>query len=124
MTKIDCLFTLVLHRCMVLKRNIISAIFILIAHFGKWHLTMDRSIKQDSELYPNRLKHYSEIYIGHTPTINFYKDKPMNAVNVWNIDTGAAFTGRLSAIDIDTKDIFQSDTLQDLYPDEQGRNKS
>lgn len=87
-------------------------------------LTMDRSIKQDSERYPNRLKHYSEIYIGHTPTINFYKDKPMNAINVWNIDTGAAFTGRLSAIDIDTKDIFQSDTLQDLYPEEQGRNKN
>lgn len=87
-------------------------------------LTMDRSIMQDSERYPNRLKHYSEIYIGHTPTINFYKDKPMNAVNVWNVDTGAAFTGRLSAININTKEIFQSHPLQDLYPDEDGRNKS
>lgn len=86
-------------------------------------LTMDRSIKQDSERYPNRLKHYSEIYIGHTPTINFYKDKPMNAINVWNVDTGAAFTGRLSAIDIHTKDIFQSDPLTHLYPNEDGRNK-
>lgn len=86
-------------------------------------VTMDKRIRKDSELYPNRLKHYSEIYIGHTPTINFYKDKPMHAVNVWNIDTGAAFTGKLSAIDIDTKEIFQSDTLKDLYPDEQGRNK-
>lgn len=87
-------------------------------------ITMDNSIKKDSELYPNRLKQYFEIYIGHTPTINFYKDKPMNAINVWNIDTGAAFTGKLSAIDIHTKEIFQSDTLQDLYPSEQGRNKS
>ncbi|WP_323787012.1 metallophosphoesterase [Psychroserpens sp.] len=87
-------------------------------------ITMDNSIKKDSELYPNRLKQYFEIYIGHTPTINFYKDKPMNAINVWNIDTGAAFTGKLSAIDIHTKEIFQSETLQDLYPSEQGRNKS
>lgn len=87
-------------------------------------VTMDNRIKKDSELYPNRLKHYSEIYIGHTPTINFYRDKPMHAINVWNIDTGAAFTGKLSAIDIDTKEIFQSDTLKDLYPNEQGRNKS
>jgi serine/threonine protein phosphatase 1 len=70
------------------------------------------------------LKHYSEIYIGHTPTLNFLKDKPMNAVNVWNVDTGAAFTGPLSAIDINTKEIFQSDTLKALYPEEKGRNRS
>jgi len=86
-------------------------------------LTMDKNIEQDSVLYPNRLRHYSEIYIGHTPTTNFGKDKPMNAVNVWNVDTGATFTGKLSAIDIDTKEVFQSDILKDLYPDELGRNK-
>ena len=87
-------------------------------------LTMDNRIEKNSKIYPNRLKHYSEIYIGHTPTINFGEDKPMNAVNVWNIDTGATFTGKLSAIDIDTKEIFQSDILKDLYPNEMGRNKS
>jgi len=86
-------------------------------------LTMDKSIQKNSELYPHRLRHYNEIYIGHTPTINFYKDQPMNAVNVWNIDTGAAFTGKLSAIDIASKKIFQSDSLKDLYPNEKGRNK-
>ncbi|BAO76051.1 metallophosphoesterase family protein [Winogradskyella sp. PG-2] len=86
-------------------------------------LTMDKRIEKDSKIYPNRLKHYSEIYIGHTPTINFGENQPMNAVNVWNIDTGAAFTGKLSAIDIETKEIFQSDTLKELYPDEKGRNK-
>jgi len=86
-------------------------------------LTMDKRIKKDSELYPNRLKHYSEIYIGHTPTLNYHKYEPMNAVNVWNVDTGAAFTGKLSAIDIETKEVFQSDTLPMLYPNEMGRNK-
>jgi serine/threonine protein phosphatase 1 len=49
---------------------------------------------------------------------------PMNAANVWNVDTGAAFTGRLSAIDIDTKEVFQSDIVKDLYPNEIGRNKN
>jgi serine/threonine protein phosphatase 1 len=86
-------------------------------------LTMDKKIKPDSRLYPKRLTHYKEIYIGHTPTIHFNKDKPMNAVNVWNVDTGAAFKGKLSAIDINTKEVFQSDILPDLYPDELGRNK-
>lgn len=86
-------------------------------------LTMDKRITKDSELYPNRLKHYTEIYIGHTPTINYHKHLPMNAINVWNIDTGAAFTGKLSAIDIETKAVFQSDSLPKLYPNEMGRNK-
>ncbi|WP_299361597.1 metallophosphoesterase family protein [Winogradskyella sp.] len=86
-------------------------------------LIMDKRIKRNSELYPNRLKHYSEIYIGHTPTLRYHKYLPMQAINVWNVDTGAAFTGKLSAIDIDTKEVFQSDTLTLLYPHESGRNK-
>ena len=86
-------------------------------------LTMDQEISKDSLIYPHRLKHYKEIYIGHTPTTNFGYDVPMNAVNVWNIDTGAAFKGKLSAIDINTKAIFQSDDLPSLYPNEKGRNK-
>lgn len=87
-------------------------------------LTMDKRIAKNSELYPHRLKHYKEIYIGHTPTTNYFKMHPMNAANVWNVDTGAAFTGRLSAIDIDTKDVFQSDIVKGLYPNEKGRNKN
>lgn len=87
-------------------------------------LTMDKRIEKNSELYPKRLTHYNEIYIGHTPTINYGEYEPMNAINVWNIDTGAAFFGKLSAINIDTKEIFQSDIVKDLYPDEKGRNKN
>lgn len=85
-------------------------------------LAMDANISSQSRIFPKRLKHYSEIFIGHTPTINYAQKKPMNAANVWNIDTGAAFTGRLSALDVDTKECFQSDVLRDLYPDEKGRN--
>ena len=86
-------------------------------------LTMDKRIDKSSRIYPDRLRHYKEIYIGHTPTINYFKMHPMNVANVWNIDTGAAFTGRLSAMDVDTKEVFQSDILKDLYPNEKGRNK-
>ncbi|MDN3491184.1 metallophosphoesterase family protein [Winogradskyella bathintestinalis] len=87
-------------------------------------LTMDKRIQKNSELYPDRLKHYNEIYIGHTPTINYKITEPMHAINVWNVDTGAAFTGPLSAIDIDTKAIFQTDKVMEFYPDENGRNKN
>jgi serine/threonine protein phosphatase 1 len=74
-------------------------------------------------IYPNRLKLYNEIFIGHTPTINFKCDTPIHAVNVWNIDTGAAFTGKLSGINVNTKEVFQSDNLHSLYPNEKGRNR-
>lgn len=86
-------------------------------------LTMDDRIERESKLYPKRLLLYHEIYIGHTPTLNYDCTTPMNACNVWNIDTGAAFYGRLSAIDADTKIFVQSDVVQELYPAEKGRNK-
>lgn len=85
-------------------------------------LTMDTRIKKDSLSYPKRLLLFEEIYIGHTPTLHYGVDVPMQGCNVWNIDTGAGFYGKLSAIDIDTKTIYQSDVVKDLYPDEKGRN--
>lgn len=86
-------------------------------------LTMDQRIQKDSLLFPKRLKLFNEIYIGHTPTLYYDVTIPMNGCNVWNIDTGAAFTGKLSIMDIDTKAFWQSDVVKDLYPGEMGRNK-
>jgi serine/threonine protein phosphatase 1 len=86
-------------------------------------LTMDDRIKKNSVLYPKRLLLFNEIYIGHTPTLNYDVTIPMNGCNVWNIDTGAGFNGCLSMIDIDSKAFIQSDPLPMLYPFEKGRNK-
>ncbi len=85
-------------------------------------IVMDQRVERHSSLFPKRLKHYEEIYVGHTPTTNFGKEIPMHAINIWNIDTGAAFTGKLSCLDIETKEYWQSDTLQSLYKNEKGRN--
>lgn len=85
-------------------------------------LTMDKRIKKDSKSYPKRLLLFKEVYIGHTPTLNYDVDVPMQGCNVWNIDTGAAFLGKLSCIEINTKIFYQSDKLIDLYPNEKGRN--
>ncbi len=85
-------------------------------------LTMDKRIRRDSSLFPKRLKLFSEIYIGHTPTLYYNITTPMQGCNVWNIDTGAAFTGKLSIMDINTKKFWQSDKVMDLYPHETGRN--
>jgi len=71
---------------------------------------------------PKRFNHYKEIYIGHTPTTNYKQGIPIKAYNLWNIDTGAAFTGKLTILDVDTKEFWQSDPLDSLYPNEKGRN--
>lgn len=86
-------------------------------------VSMDKHLKKHSELFPKRLLLFNEIYIGHTPTLYYNITIPMNKANVWNIDTGAAFTGKLSILDVDTKEFWQSDNVKDLYPNEKGRNK-
>lgn len=85
-------------------------------------LTMDSRIKKNASVFPKKLLLFREIYIGHTPTLIYHADLPMHACNVWNIDTGAGFSGSLSALNIDTKEILQSDKVPALYPNEKGRN--
>ena len=84
-------------------------------------LMLDASVQPAD--YPHRLRLFSEIYIGHTPTLYYDRSTPMRGGNVWNVDTGAAFTGKLSVMDIVTKQYWQSDTVKDLYPGETGRNR-
>lgn len=86
-------------------------------------LATDTRIKKTSYRYPKRLKLFDEIFIGHTPTVNYDILEPMHAHNVWNVDTGAAFDGKLSAMDIHTKEVWQSDIVMKIYPNEKGRNK-
>lgn len=85
-------------------------------------VALDRSIDVDSPRYPKRLKHFREIFIGHTPTIDYGETQPMHIANLWNVDTGAGFLGKISALELNTKVVFQSDTLASLYPNEKGRN--
>ncbi len=63
-----------------------------------------------------------EIFIGHTSTMNWEMDVPMKADRIWNIDTGGGYAGRLTMMEVDTKEIYQSDFLRDLYPDELDRD--
>lgn len=88
-----------------------------------WELAISVKVSPNDKNYPNRLRLYSEIFIGHTPTTRLGSDKPLNFNNIWNVDTGAAFKGRITVMDINTKEFWQSDPVFELYPEEQGRNK-
>jgi len=77
-----------------------------------------------------RLGGFDEIYVGHTPTINIHVSasgrsalkgavmedqttRPLQVCNVWMMDTGAGWPGgKLSMMDIDTKEIWQSDAIE------------
>jgi serine/threonine protein phosphatase 1 len=85
-------------------------------------LALDKSIKPSDILYPKRLTLYNEIFIGHTPVSRIGKTVPIRMSCVWNIDTGAAFKGPLTIMNVDTKEFWQSEPLCNLYFDEKGRN--
>lgn len=85
-------------------------------------LSLNPTLKEEHQFYPKRLLHYNEIFIGHTPVTRLGKTTPQRAANVWNIDTGAAFMGPLSVIDVESKEIWQSDSVHTFYPEEEGRN--
>lgn len=63
------------------------------------------------------LEQFDEIYIGHTAD----NTGPHQYGNLWNLDSGAGWTGKLTIMDIDTKEYWQSDFATLLYPDENGR---
>ncbi len=63
-----------------------------------------------------RLYQYEEIFIGHTPTQNFHSTRPVHFCNVWDLDTGAGWSGCLTIMDVQSKQYWQSDSTPSLYP--------
>lgn len=59
----------------------------------------------------------SKIFIGHTPTIQFGKSKPMFSQDIVNMDTGAGYPqGKLTIMNLDTFQYYQS-KLINQYPE-------
>jgi serine/threonine protein phosphatase 1 len=67
---------------------------------------------------PRNLTLYDEVFVGHTP---IGAHKPTKYCEVWMCDTGAAWSGELSIMDVETKEYFTSDVVQELYPGIRGR---
>ena len=59
----------------------------------------------------HKFGNYDEIYIGHTPTINFGQTEPQKFCNVWAMDTGAGWGAKLTIMDIATKQWWQSESV-------------
>lgn len=86
-----------------------------------------------------RFLRHTEVFIGHTTTMqwiakgHFHESKdpnqilngkitvPMNRCNVWNLDTGGGYNGKITVMDVTTKEYFQSDLAKELYSEHSGR---
>ncbi len=73
-----------------------------------------------SEMSESKLTNFDEVYLGHTPVP--YKH-PIQSGGVWLMDTGAGWSGVLSIMNLDTKEIFVSDEVPSLYPGIIGRTR-
>jgi serine/threonine protein phosphatase 1 len=68
----------------------------------------------------NKLSLFDEIYVGHTPVNS---PVPIKSCEVWFMDTGAGWSGPLSMMDVETKEVFVSDPVPALYPGVEGRKR-
>ena len=59
---------------------------------------------------------FAEVYLGHTTTQSFHSLKPLKFCNIWMLDTGAGWSGKLTIMDVYTKEYWQSDLSSQLYP--------
>lgn len=104
------------------------------------HSTYVEGINDEDIAYIPRYKKHKEIFIGHTTT-NAWNCKPhypefnnpdqeskngpivvpMKRCNVWNLDTGGGFKGKVTVMNVDTHEYFQSNFVPTLYPNELGR---
>lgn len=63
----------------------------------------------------------NRVFIGHTPTINWNKkgkenSEPIFADRVINLDTGGGYNGgKITVMDVDSKEFWQSDFGYELY---------
>ena len=82
------------------------------------HMAYHRSKQKKAKI---KLTPYDEVFVGHTSTKFYGTTEPMHCGNIWNLDTGAGWGGKLTIMDLDTKEYWQSDFVKDLYPNIKGR---
>ena len=71
---------------------------------------------------PKKLQFTEKIFIGHTTTEGYGSDLPLKLCNVWALDTGCGWdTGKLTIMNVDTEQYWQSDKSSELYLPNQGR---
>lgn len=74
-------------------------------------LIWDRSLvltAMENEQYDQTFPEFKEIFVGHTPTQFIKEDIPKKFSNLWMLDTGVYISGKLTIMNIETKEFWQS----------------
>jgi len=99
----------------------IKRVFIGHTKVTDWHKS---DFLPNGRYYPNRREFGGEAsFIETIPSYEEMMDRPIIAGNVINLDTGAGFDGKLTIMDTDTMQFWQSDPVKELYPEQKGRTK-
>jgi serine/threonine protein phosphatase 1 len=97
-----------------------------------WDRTLVADAWNQAQKNPEyKFSNYKEIFVGHTPTQHFTRkqmfsafmpglkvdsgDKPLFLCNVIMLDTGAGWSGKLTIMDVNTHEYWQSDPTPKLY---------
>lgn len=87
----------------------------------------DRSLWEKAKSADPGRKHlkmtnmYNKVFIGHTSIGN---TTPQKKCNVWNLDTGGGWEGKITIMNVEDETFWQSDICCGLYPDIGGRSKN
>jgi len=72
------------------------------------HAVRSHSTMKDNLIHKFKTKNnFKEIFLGHTATTYFDSDTPLQFGNVWAIDTGSGKGGKLTILNIETKEFNQ-----------------
>ncbi|MFW5657300.1 MAG: metallophosphoesterase [Bacteroidota bacterium] len=90
---------------------------------GRSVFLWDRSLLEKAmNRKDGQITEFDEVYLGHTPTLKMNSTKPLKFSEIRMIDTGAGWNGgKLTIMDIDSKEYWQSQPVQTYYPGVKGR---
>ena len=61
----------------------------------------------------NVINDFNHVFVGHTTTVYYHSLTPLTFNNLTMMDTGAGWPGgKLSVMDVDTREIWQSDIIE------------
>lgn len=91
-----------------------------LAHQSANYLTWDRDLLDEAWRRSLEGKHisyggYKDIFVGHTTTQSYHTLEPLHVCNVWDLDTGAGWSGKLTIMNVKSKKYWQSDLSAELY---------
>ena len=100
-----------------------------LSHQIEYDLTWDRHMLTTAIMWSRNMRDkertmgdYRRVFVGHTSTSRLQPDlTPVKACNVWALDQGAGWEGKLTLMNVETEEYFQSDIVKELYPDVKGR---